>query len=131
MKALAKVRQIAIFGMIGLTNTLAYFVLANVLHSFAGVDQAAVSYGAYIILVPVSFLAHRRLTFASKGRASVEWIKFCFVQAGNLLIISCVTIVARYTEAPAWSSFAAISILIPALNFVMLQLWVFTRRSAS
>jgi len=33
-------------------------------------------------------------------------------------------------HSPGWVSFALISVLIPALNFVIFQLWVFSGRTA-
>lgn len=116
------------FGAVGLFNTLAYFVLANALHYALGVPTAYVSYLAYFALVPVSFLGHKRITFETKGRTLQEFSKFVLIQAVNLVIIALANLTANRMAAPGWASFAIISIAIPSINFVVLQIWVFAER---
>lgn len=118
-----------IFLAIGAFNTGAFFVLANVLSYLFEFGPRTTAYISYMILIPVSFLGHRRITFASKGPLSREWIKFCVIQGTNILIIALVTEAADQVPVLAgWVSFAIISILIPILNFIVLQLWVFSKK---
>ncbi len=124
----AFVRRIAAFVGIGAVNTAAFFLLSNALHEFVGLGVVVSGYLAYAVLVPVSFFGHRRITFSSTGSISREWIRFCVIQAINLVVIGVVTTFSESGAIPGWLAFAAISVLIPMLNFVIFQLWVFSRR---
>jgi putative flippase GtrA len=51
------------------------------------------------------------------------------MQAACLGIITVVNIVAhKFPDFPSWMAFAAISILVPVMNFVVMQVWVFANR---
>lgn len=110
--------------MVGFFNTAVYFALANILAKI-GVSETAAAYVAYFALMPVSFIGHRKLTFLSKGRLGVEWLRFCVVQTTNITIIFVVTNLSRSGYFSGWLTFAIISVLIPVLNFLLFQLWVF------
>jgi putative flippase GtrA len=115
-----RIRRIVTFGVIGAFNTGAFFILAT-LFNYALNSEAASAYLAYAMLLPVSFLGHRRLTFRSEGLISREWIRFCVIQGINVAVIWLVT-----HTLSGWISFAMISGLIPILNFLVFQIWVFT-----
>lgn len=131
MVPLEKVRQILIFGAVGLFNTVGYLILANGAHLYLQLHQTSAAYLAYTLMVPLSFFGHRRLTFGSSEPVSVEWLRFCLVQATNLLIIWCVTFTSTHLQLPGWIAFAVISVLIPFLNFMVFRLWVFAKRLSS
>jgi putative flippase GtrA len=119
-----KARRISTFAVVGLFNTAVYFALANVILYF-GASETIAAYAAYAALLPVSFIGHRKLTFLSEGRLGVEWAKFCIVQIINVTIIAVVTDLSGAGYFTGWLTFAIISILIPILNFLTFQLWVF------
>ncbi|RWH70278.1 GtrA family protein [Mesorhizobium sp.] len=126
-----RLRQFITFCAVGLFNTGAYFAIANCLHLLFSLTETVSAYAAYLALVPISFLGHRRLTFASQGAVLGEWTKFCIVQALNLLLIWVVTLLSREGYLAGWQTFAVISVAIPALNFVAFQAWVFARKLAT
>jgi len=124
------VRRIAAFASIGAFNTVAFFLISTGLFQWAGLSAIVAGYVAYAVLVPVSFFGHRRITFSSDGAITAEWVRFCVIQAVNLAIVGVLTAFAESGHIPGWVSFALISVLIPALNFVIFQLWVFSGRTA-
>ncbi|SMH49680.1 GtrA family protein [Mesorhizobium australicum] len=123
-------RRLTAFVGIGAFNTIAFFLISTALFQWAGLSATACGYIAYAVLVPVSFFGHRRITFSSNGAIAREWLKFCVIQAVNLAIVGVATAFAESGLIPGWVSFALISVLIPALNFVIFQLWVFSGRAA-
>ena len=126
--ARSKTMQLFTFGAIGIFNTIAFFVLANAFHSFWLSNEAYAAYLAYAVLLPASFMGHRRLTFRSAGPLRKEWIKFCVIQSVNFLIIGAVTSLSTtFPYIAGWPSFAIVSILIPLLNFCIFQVWVFAK----
>ncbi|WP_373458469.1 GtrA family protein [Neorhizobium huautlense] len=117
------------FILVGASNTIFYFLTANALHYVLGVERDISSYVSYGLVLPLSFLGHRKFTFRSSSPPLSEWLRFCVMQALCLCIIGGVNAAANsYPAFPTWLSFAAISILIPALSFVIMQLWVFAAR---
>ncbi|MER9295805.1 GtrA family protein [Mesorhizobium sp. M0621] len=128
MTSSTSLRQFVVFCAVGLVNTGAYFAVANGLHLLGGFTETASAYLAYGALVPVSFIGHRKLTFASDAAVLGEWAKFCVVQAMSLLVISVTTYSAHQGYFSGWQTFAIISIAIPALNFLTFQAWVFARK---
>ncbi len=116
------------FAAVGLLNTLAYFALANILRYGAGLPTAWVSYIAYLILVPVSFIGHKRLTFGTTSRGLEEFAKFVLIQIVNLGIIAATNLALARFDAASWVNFAIVSVTIPAVNFVVLQVWIFGAR---
>lgn len=121
--------RLVVFLVVGLLNTGAFFILATALTYLLNFDPSAAAYLSYACLIPVSFFGHRRITFGSNGPVSREWAKFCLIQLTNLLIIGGVTQATEtFPILSGWVSFAVISILIPVLNFVVLQVWVFSKK---
>ncbi|WP_425353812.1 GtrA family protein [Ancylobacter gelatini] len=128
MHLFKRYRQIIIFGIIGVFNTLSYLILANAFYYILGWGELFSSYLAYFIMLPISFFGHRFLTFGSAGRISAEGGKFLFVQLCNLLVIwGCYSIAAAQSWS-AWIVFALTSVIIPLVNFIIFRFWVFTHR---
>ncbi|WP_157213324.1 GtrA family protein [Rhizobium sp. CF122] len=117
------------FVLIGIVNTLAYFVIANLFVYGLGMGRSIAAFATYALLVPVSFLAHRRITFRSKGSAMREWAKFCVMQFVSIAVIAAVNReMSGLPQSDSWVVFGIISVLIPLINFAAMQLWVFAAR---
>ncbi len=123
-------RRLLKYVVIGAAITLAYFALTNAAVSFGGIGAKTASVGVYLVMLPIAFVAHRRITFASRGQMLFEWVRFCSVNAANLLIVFEVSAIAvdRYA-LPPWIAFLIISVFIPIVNFVAFQMWVFASKS--
>nr|WP_281414877.1 GtrA family protein [Rhizobium sp. BK538] len=118
--------RVARFAAVGAANTLMYFLLANALVYIVGLSGDVAAYAAYTMILPVSFVAHRRVTFRSNGDRTTELVRFFLLQAMSLSIIAAVNyVVAGYPSSFAWIGFALISLLIPLANFIVMQFWVF------
>lgn len=118
------------FSAIGALTTTSYFVLTNLVVTL-GMDAKTASVVIYLLLMPISFLGHRRLTFASRGRAAPEWLKFCLVHAINLIGVYVLSWFAIDRNGlPPWLAFMFISIAAPGVNFIAFHLWVFSHRNA-
>lgn len=133
LTAADRVHRLIRFALVGGANTAAYFILANALVYLIGVHRDLSAYLAYALILPFSFVGHRRFTFRSAGNAVSEWFRFCIMQGVCLSIIAGVNAASKhYPDSLSWVGFAAISFLIPVINFLMMQVWVFaTRRKAN
>jgi putative flippase GtrA len=130
-RRLRSLPRLAIFFWVGLFNTAAFFLLASGSRYALGLGQTVSAYFAYALVLPISFLGHRRLTFASKGPIIHQWARFILLHATNVIIIWAITKGASSYALPGWIAYGVISFAIPALNFVVLQIWVFHNREAS
>jgi putative flippase GtrA len=128
---LQSLRRLLIFFGVGLFNTAAFFLLASGLRYVLGLEQGVSAYLAYALVLPISFLGHRGLTFASKGAIVRQWARFILLQMTNVIIIWAINRAASSYALPGWIAYGVISFAIPALNFVVLQIWVFHNREAS
>jgi putative flippase GtrA len=114
---------------VGAITTVGYLVLTNAVILLFGAGPRVTSVGVYLLLMPLSFLAHRRVTFVSQGRAASEWVRFCGVHACNLIIAYAISSFAGANGyLPVWLAFLVISIVVPIVNFIAFQVWVFTLR---
>lgn len=118
-------QRVGAFIGVGAFNTFGYFVVSNALVALLNFGVTAAGYLAYAVMVPFSFVGHRKITFRSSGGISAEWSRFCVSQVVNLIVIWAATLVVAALQLPSWIAFAAISVLIPAVSFLMLQMWVF------
>ncbi len=124
------IRRLFRFFGVGATTTLAYLALTNAAVSLGGLGAKTASVGVYLLLMPISFWAHRRITFGSRGQVALEWIRFCGVHAANLFIAFEVSAIAVDRNAlRPWMAFLIISVAIPIVNFAAFQMWVFASKS--
>jgi putative flippase GtrA len=130
-RRLRSLRRLPIFLGVGLFNTAAFFLLASGSRYALGLGQGVSAYLAYALVLPISFLGHRGLTFVSKGAIAHQWVRFSLLQATNLIIIWAINKAGSSYALPGWIAYGVISFAIPALNFIVLQILVFHNRDAS
>ena len=119
-------KRVAVFSAVGAVATLGYLVLTNAAVSLGGIEPKAASVAIYLLLMPASFLGHRRITFASRGSASLEGVRFCAVHAINIALAYSVSAIAiGYFALPPWTAFLVISVIVPIVNFLVFHFWVF------
>jgi putative flippase GtrA len=117
------------FCMVGGVATLTYASSAFALSYGLGsslLPAAAASLLAYLIAMPVSYLGHKHVTFESDGAHVLEAPRF-LASAALGIGISCLVplaVVNGLGMAPA-ISIALTCILVPVVNYVVLDRWVF------
>lgn len=116
------------FGVVGGATSLAYGVLVAVqvegLHLSAPVAAAL----SYLGLMPLNYLGHRRATWRSAAPRRPEVQRF--VLAHGVTMLACTALMAVVNGGlgwPYWAGSALIIVLAPVMNFVLFELWVFTR----
>jgi putative flippase GtrA len=117
------------FSAIGAGTTLGYFALTNVAVTLCGSGPKSASIGVYLLLMPISFMGHRHLTFASSGQTFLEGIRFCSIHAINLIVAFGISLIAvDRSGLPPWTAFLIISAAVPVVNFIAFQTWVFSNK---
>ena len=116
------------FALVGLASTGLYFVLALLFAQGFGIGSIAASVGAYALATVFSYLAQKFVTFRSAGAHRAELPRFL---ALTVLGFGIATALPALGDALGWPSivpFAATCILVPLINFLLLDRWVFARR---
>ena len=118
---LPRVRRYAFVGLaVSLCNSLA------IIASVHFVDPTVASVIAFIITLPIGYLAHRGVTFSDSKHDALQPLRFCVTAATSFVLavggMYWITEVAGhdYLLGIAWTWF-----IIPATNFVIYLLWVF------
>ena len=124
-------RELVGFALVGSSAALGYFALACAL-TYLGMGATPASAIAYGSFIPISYCGHRKFTFNSLGRATVELPKFLVVNlfgiAIGVIVPHVVTDVAGF---PAWGGFALVCGIVPVVSYAGLRLWVFRQRRSS
>jgi putative flippase GtrA len=119
------------FGIVGVLSGAIYAVVTALLISELHAGPVVASVVGYCVSVPASFLGHRRFSFRSQGRWTVEAQRFVLTQALNIAVTagSMYAATAWLGAHYGWGMFAAV-IFVPIANFVVMNLWVFRDQEA-
>ncbi|TIL83126.1 MAG: GtrA family protein [Mesorhizobium sp.] len=129
----AGVKFLARFGSVGIAATILYAVLAAV---FARADRIGftpvqASLAAYAAAALFSYLAHKSFSFMSAGPHRSEAPRFLLLSATGLgVAYAAPTLFTVMLGLPLFVPILLTCLVIPALNLIALDRWVFARRGA-
>jgi putative flippase GtrA len=119
-------RFIATFLAVGAAGAGSYVVLSMLIHA-SGVEAWISSLVSYTALIPVVYLAQRRLTFQSKGSHLSSFPKYIATQLLGLALSGVLPyILVQKAGLPPLFVFAPVAIAIAFVNFVLLKFWTFS-----
>jgi len=114
------------YGLIGTGVSILYTLLATLFHETKTFeDPALASAMAFALVLPISFLSHRRVTYADAANDSLQWARFVLVAVTSFTIAVGSAKLASLQGWPFWTALLATWILIPAANYFINVLWVF------
>ena len=128
MRRRGRVQLISRFALVGLSATALYAVLALLLGAAMRDDtgQAVASLLAYVATAIFSYCAHRVFTFASNGDYRFEIPRFAALTLSGVATSFIVPLVlAQWLLLPMVVPVAVVCVVIPLLNYVALDHWVF------
>jgi putative flippase GtrA len=118
-------RRLVSFGVVGVCVTLVYAGLAGLFAS-AGLEPVSASALAYACSAVLSYTAHKRATFRSKGPHAVEAPRFLLTFAiGSALAVALPAALTRVLELPPAYATATVCVAVPVANYVALRRFVF------
>ena len=121
-------RRLFWFAGIGGAATLAYAALAWVMTMPLGWPPVLASALAYSACALATFASHKRLTFQSSAPAAGEVKRFALTSAaGYGLAAGLPWLMTQVLHYDPRIAIAAVCVLCPAVNFVLLSLFVFER----
>ena len=114
------------FGIIGVGVTLVYAMLTMLLHYVAGTSTAVASFFGHCCVAVLSFFGHRKFTFQHSGNIGRSIPRFIGVNLlGNLVAVAGPWIVSDILRYPAVLSIALVCVLVPTMNYLLLNIFVF------
>ncbi|GAA3564007.1 bifunctional glycosyltransferase family 2/GtrA family protein [Mycolicibacterium helvum] len=126
----SRVRQLAVFGAIGVVSTLAYLAIFSALHVVLG-SQAA-NFLALLVTAIGNTAANRRFTFGIRGQASrVRHHGEGLLVFGMALLITSGSLASVHTlvhPTPHWLELGVLvtaNLVATVLRFIALRSWVF------
>ncbi len=120
--------RIGRFGIVGLLSTGLYFVFYLLLLALAPLAPPLASVTAYVLVVPLNFVAQRSFTFRSSGAIGGELYRYLAVTAIGLATSFCaVWVTSNWLALPAFVGGLATMALVPVVTFVLMELWVFLK----
>ena len=118
------------FGLVGIAATTLYAALAIVFMR-VGLATVQASLAAYAATALFSYLAHKSVTFMSLGRHRTEAPRFLLLTATGLAVAYLApALLTGLFGLPGIVPVLVTCILIPALNLLVLDRWVFAERKS-
>ncbi|TIT20647.1 MAG: GtrA family protein [Mesorhizobium sp.] len=127
----AGLRLLARFGSVGIAATILYAVMATALVKWQrfGLSPVGASLAAYTAAALFSYLAHKFVTFASSGSHRSEAPRFFLLTAtGFAVAYAAPALLTTKLGLPPIIPIVVTCLLVPAVNFLVLDRWVFAQR---
>jgi putative flippase GtrA len=81
---------------------------------------------AYVSAMIINFPLQRSFTFVSAGDVRREGLKYLSVHLANLVVsVVVVHVIADVLQWPVFVSVGAVIVIIPLIQFLVLETWVF------
>jgi putative flippase GtrA len=118
------------FGMVGVSATLLYFVIASLLNMTGAMEPVAVNATAAAISIAVSYIGHHRFTYGLSGE-HLSYLSRYFGVTVSLYLASCGLAHAlnHGLRMAPFQITAVITVLYPAASFALHHLWTFSSRA--
>jgi putative flippase GtrA len=123
---LARIMTVLRFAVVGAASSLAYAAIMMVATSVVGLAPWISSIVAYVSAMIINFPLQRSFTFMSTGDVRREGLMYLGVHLVNLLVsVAVVHAIADVLQWPVFVSVAAVIVVIPLIQFLVLETWVF------
>lgn len=122
--------KLARFAAVGASSSLLYGLLVSALLRVHD-GLIAVHCVAYALAIPYSYFAQRGFTFRSSRSHAVSFPRFLVTNILSFLLSTGIVAIASTLQAAPAIAVAVVIIVVPLINFLCLNSWVFPdRRSA-
>lgn len=128
--ALRRFDRILTYVVVGGAIALVQVTLTAALVMWSGVrDPSIASVVASGITIPISFLAHKRTTYADVARQPFQGVRFAATACSSVVIAAGTIKLTQMLGAPIWFSVLLGSALVPVGNYAINGLWVFRTKA--
>lgn len=117
------------FAGVGALSSLVYVLAVALYVELLGIEPGWASALAYVTAIPVSFFGHRKVTFRSDASLLPELLRFLLIHATNIAIsVGGMAWAVNWLGASYWVGSLIAVVLVPLSTFIIMDLWVFSRR---
>jgi putative flippase GtrA len=88
-------------------------------------DPTAASAISCLVTLPISFFAHRAVTYADVEREPFQWRRFALLGASSFIFSTGSVKVVDLLHGPLWIGLAIGFVLVPLANYSINTIWVF------
>ncbi len=127
---IAQVLKLARFTAVGASSSLLYGLLVSALLRVHD-GLVAVHCIAYALAIPYSYFAQRGFTFRSSRSHAVSFPRFLVTNAFSFLLSTGIVAIAAALQLAAAIAVAAVIIIVPLVNYLCLNAWVFPDRTSA
>ena len=128
LRSHALTARLARFGVVGVMSGLVFLVCTVFLAGFLSLEPKIASAVGYIVSMLPNFLGNRQFSFKSKGRLLDELPRYLVLHGCNFLFtIGLMGAAVDILRLHFGFGAVAATILVPLVNFVAMNQWVFRR----
>ena len=117
------------FAVLGGTSTALYVGIVWLGTAVLHIPPLLMNVIGYVSVLPINFVLHRNFTFVVQSAAAGQVQRFLIVHSFNIMTSSLVYVVADLFSAPTLVAIIGVCIVVPACQFLALDLWVFRREN--
>ncbi len=116
------------FSFVGAISTCIYAAIALILVGFVQLGPKPASVVAYLIAMPLNFLANRAISFRSDGPLQRESLRFVVMHVSGMAVAyGSMSLATDYLGSNYMVGIVIAAVLVPALSFLVANFWVFKR----
>lgn len=118
-------RQLLVFGMVGVVATATHYLVALACHEGLGINLYAANLAGYGTAVALSYIGHGKLTFQAVLNQSVLQRFLAVSLAVFLTSEGLLAALEAGLQLPHRLSLAVVVLIIPCITFVLNKFWVY------
>lgn len=103
----------------------AFYVLLGASIVTLGVSPPIAGVLALLPVLAVSYIGHKSKTFRSSGLHRHEAPRFLALSAVDLVLAALIPKLGMHAHTPPIAAFLILTALIPLVNFLLMQFWIF------
>jgi putative flippase GtrA len=120
-------RELVVFGVVGIIATLTHYIAAIFAIEILGMDPLAANFIAYCTAVGVSFFGHSMLTFRTTMSRD-RFIKFVTVSLSALAVSQGLLLLLTYIGFFGHRiNMLAVVAVVPVYSYVLNKFWVYKK----
>ena len=117
------------FAVLGGASTALYVGIVWLGTSVLHIPPLLMNVIGYLAVLPINFVLHRNFTFIARSPVGGQVQRFLIVHSFNIMTSSLVYVVVDLFNAPTLVAIIGVCIVVPACQFLALDLWVFRREN--
>jgi len=113
------------FAVLGTVSTALYIGIVWLGTTVLHIPALLMNVIGYLAVLPINFILHRNFTFIAYSTGAGQVQRFLIVHSFNIMTSSLVYAVADLFNAPILVAIIGTCFIVPAAQFLALDLWVF------